>query len=159
MAYQLIWTANGIPATPEVYFNVSFPATTSTYITLIVSSPASTNNTTETLENVCFFLDGVDAGLIQSWTTLSSTQTTLNGGAQISFDSGNTWTTFNSSNGLKSDNSTWIPLPGTAISSIAQNGVLAPYDSGTILLRLVIPPSFSDYGVLSFLLGVDFDIV
>lgn len=159
MPYKLIWTSNGVPATAEIYFSVSFPATTSTFITLNMSSPASTNNTTETLENVSFFLDGPDATLLQSWTTISGTQTNLNGGVQVSFDSGNTWITFNSLNGLKSDSSTWIELPGLAVSTIAQNGVLAPYDSATILLRLVIPPSFSDYRVLTFLLGVDFDII
>lgn len=159
MAYQLIWTTNGTASTGEVYFSVAFPATTSTLVTLTVSSPASTNNTTETLENVCFYLAGPDATLLQSWTAMSATQTNLNGGVQISFDSGSTWTTFNSTNGLQSDNSTWIPLPGSAISAIAPDGELAPYDTGTMLLRLVIPPSFSDYRVLTFLLGVDFDIV
>ena len=159
MAYKVLWTINGSPATVDQYLSVSFPQSTSGPITLVVTSPAAAAGTMETLNNVKFFLDGPDANLLQSWTTISTTQTILNGGVDISFDTGITWTTFNSSSGLKSNNSTWILLPGSAISPTALDGQLSPYDSGTMLIRVRIPSSFSDYRVLSFLIGTDFDVV
>jgi hypothetical protein len=159
MPYQVIWTLNGVVVPTQAYMSVGFPSLVSGPVTLTVASPAGINNTKEILTNIQFFLDGPDADLLQSWTTINSIKTTLNGGVEISFDGGLTWSRFNATTGLKSNKATWVQLPGAAISEIATDGTLTPNDSGTILLRLVIPPSFSDYRVISFLIGTDFDVV
>lgn len=159
MSYKVIWTVNDVVSTSSTYLDVSYPSTTSKPISLVIASPAANTNTTEILTNVKFYLDGSDATLLESWASISGTESSLNGGVEISFDNGITWTRFSSTIGKKSDTSTWVILPAVAISSLATDGQLMSYDRGKLLLRVIVPPSFSDYRIISFLLGTDFDVV
>jgi hypothetical protein len=156
--FSLQWFQNGTISNNSIYFNVSYPNRTSDVLTVSFQSPANNLGTQEILTGTSLYLDGEAASLLLSWTTISN-KANLNGGLQVSFDLGETWTTFSPTAGNKANKSTWILLPASAIGSLGVAGILNPYDSATISLRVVVPPSFSNYGVLNFNIGVDFDVI
>lgn len=158
MAFNLQWVLNNSPAASDLYFDVTFPNRTSDVLTLSLASPASSTSTQEILTNVSIYLDGPDADLLLSWTHLS-VKDNFNGGLEISQNGGRDWVRFNLTAGNKQDSTTWIILSATSIGALGQDGVLNPYDTATILLRVVVPPSFSDYRILAFNIGVDFDVI
>src|SRR5271166_5163027 len=118
---QLIWSdvSNNILSTAT--FAIGFPGTTSAPYQLQVRSNAADLQTFETLVNCKFFLTGDpnDINTVQGiWPTLGGvTKPELNGGVDISFDFGQTYTRFSLTQGLESNPSTWVPLPSTAVGT------------------------------------------
>ena len=158
MAFQLQWENTTVAITAPVYFDVTYSGRTSDSLELSFSSPAILLGTTEVLSSVKLYLDGPDVDVLNSWTYISS-KVNLNGGVEISFDDGRVWTRFSPTVGNKAMPSTWVTLPGEAIGSLGVDGTLNPFDTATILLRLVVPPGFTDYRILAFYIGVDYDVI
>lgn len=104
------------------------------------------------LKNVRFFLSG-DPDVISTLLSWSP-----DAGAEISFDSGASWIRFGPAKGNPTDPSTWITLAGSAVSSVAPDGQIMPYDIARILMRLATPFNPESFGVAQFYLGVDFDV-
>lgn len=169
MPFELIWSdASGneikgpdLPA-GNYMFPVSFPGTTSASTQIQVRSNSSILLTYETLTNVKFYLTGSAADVTtvqQVWPNVSATQLQLNGGFEISFDFGRTYIRFDSNNGVKASPNTWVQLPAEAIGLQGSDGKLGAFDSATMFIRFVVPPSATQYKVLDIKLGVDFDII
>jgi hypothetical protein len=138
----------------ECRLGVVFPQFLSEPQALLLASGASflPEGYAYTLKNVRFFLSGEAAAVatLLGWAP--------DAGAQISFDSGATWIQFGPTKGNPADSSTWIPLAGSAVSSLAPDGQILPYDVARILIRLQTPLTPESYGLTQFLLGVDFDV-
>jgi len=169
-AFQLVWTdASGNelkgPDLPDgrVWFPVSFPNTTTPVQELYLRSNANIMGTFETLVGVKFFLtgDADDVNTIQNiWPELGgSTRPDLNGGFEISFDFGRTYTRFDSSHGVEGVPSTWIPLPVEAIGNQGAYETLGAFDTAHLLVRYIVPPGASQIQSFDIRLGTDFDII
>jgi len=86
----------------------------------------------------------------------------MNAGVEVSFDNGITWTRFSSSIGNPADSSTWLLLPGSAVAFGAPDGELdatPPTNRATLLIRVKTPANPEAYGLISFSLVPDFDVV
>jgi hypothetical protein len=161
--FQLLWSNSSNSPISSAGFPVGFPGTTSVAQALEVASNALVLKTYESLTGVGFFLvgDTDDINTVQYvWPTIGGTnQPELNGGVDISFDLGQTYTRFDPNNGVQSDSSTWISLPVSAIGSQGTAGTIGAFDTAHFIIRYVIPPSANQYGVLNISLGMGFDIL
>ena len=117
-------------------------------------SSASFLQSPETLLNVRLYLTGQDPGTLN----LLATQWPPAAGLDISFDNGVSWTRFSITAGNANDSTTWIPMPGAAVSSVAPDGQIGPNDVATATLRLTVAPGTTDFGIYLFQIGIDFDV-
>jgi hypothetical protein len=161
--FQLVWSNSfNIPIT-TAGFPVGFPGTTSTANLLEVASNAIAMGTFESLVGVGFFLvgDADDINTVQFvWPTLGGvSQPQLNGGVDISFDSGQTYTRFDPTNGVQANPSTWISLPAIAVGSQGAAETIGAFDIAHFIVRYVIPPGATQFGILNISLGLGFDIL
>jgi hypothetical protein len=161
--FQLIWSNSfNVPIT-AAGFPVSFPGTTSTAQLLEVATNAITLQTYESLVQVGFFLvgDADDINTVQFvWPTLGgATKPQLNGGVDISFDSGQTYTRFDPTHGVQSNPSTWIPLPAISVGAQGTDETIGAFDISHFIVRYVIPPGATQFGILNISLGLGFDIL
>lgn len=169
MPFQVFWTdasGNEIKGpdnpTGTYMFPVVFPGTSSLATQIQMRTNARDLQSYETVQNVSFYLSGnaTDVNTVQNvWPVISSSQSQLNGGFDISFDFGRTYIRFNNTTGVLGDPSSWILLPAEAIGSQGVDGQLGAFDSATMIIRLVIPPSATEYKILNIELGVDFDVI
>jgi len=172
MPFFLIWNKNiellrGMEGEDwvdgQLTFPISFPGTTLDGQQLTLRTSAAASSTFETLTNVGFYLTGEDAPIVQgAWPYLgenySPKRPDLNGGFEISFDDGHSWTRFTNNAGLKTDRDSWIPLAQEAVGSAGIAGRLGPYDVANLVVRYVIPPSITLSKVLDVQLTVGFEI-
>lgn len=163
MPFQLIWSDVSNNVLTSSFFPVSFPGTSSPPLQLQVRSNAIDLGTFETLTGVKFYLTGnaSDINIVQNiWTTLgSSTRPELNGGVDISFDFGTTFTRFDINNGVQSNPSTWISLPAEAVGQQGSDNTLGPFDTAHLLIRIVVPPGATQFKKLDIKLALGFDII
>ncbi len=161
--FQLIWTDESNNVLTEQAFPIGFPGTTSVPEQLQVHTNAATLQTYETLTGVKFFLtgDADDLNIIQNiWPSLGgSTRPELNGGLDISFDFGQTYTRFDSTHGLETDPSSWIPLPAEAVGAQGTDETLDAFSTAHFILRYVIPPGATQFEKFDIRLALDFDII
>lgn len=114
--------------------------------------------TAETLVNVRLYLSMPEAAsqvLLDEWPLAGA-------GVEISFDQGVSWTRFSRTCGYEGDPSTWIPLPGRAVCETANDGELgpfAPYNRATLQLRVRTPKNTAAYGIYTFSLVPDCDVL
>lgn len=170
-SFYLIWQYNdqvlrgqedGSWVDGALTFPVTFPGRFSEAKKVTLRSSARDSNTLETLTNVKLFLtgDADDLQIVQSiWPAMDADRPELNGGLEISFDEGRTYTRFSSAVGLQSNSGTWITLPASAIGLNGTDGKLGPFDQAHMLLRYKIPPGADQYRVFDVRLGVSFDVV
>ena len=172
MPFYLVWGQNSAQlkgydgqqwVEGQLAFPVSFPGDTTDPQFITLQSSAAKNQTFETLIGVGFYLIGADAPMVQTqWPYLgngySPARPSLNGGFEISFDGGQSWTRFTTSVGWQQNRSTWIPLPQIAIGSVGLAGQLSPYDVAHLAVRYVLPPNLSLNKVLDVQLAVGFEI-
>jgi hypothetical protein len=171
MSFYLVWkegttTLKGFSSTwldnPTV-FPINFPGYTTPAKTLTLASSAKDNASFETLQSVKLYLTGdpTDIQTVQIiWPTLGGTsKPQLNGGLEISFDFGRTYTRFDSTHGLESNSTTWLTLPKSAIGLSGLDGTLGPFDQAQIMTRYVIPPGATTFKVFDIRLAIDCDIV
>lgn len=163
--FYLIWKESGTLVRDNSTlgtsrFGISFPGTSSKAKMVTLCSSSIPIGEFRTLKNVKLYIDGIDAKTIQTiWPIFGgSKRPDLSGGLDISFDGGNTYTRFSSSVGLKSDPSTWLDIPAQAMGMQGVDGQIGPFDTATIYLKLVIPPSINTQ-VYQVNLEVDFDII
>jgi hypothetical protein len=170
--FYLIWQQNGQLlrgyqngewVEGQLTFPIAFPGVTTDPQIITLQTSAAANQTYETLVDVGFYLVGSDVAMVQGqWPYLGDTytppQAQLNGGFEISFDGGNTWTLFTNTAGVANQPSTWIPLVATAIGSNGVNGQLGAFDVATLNVRYVIPPQVNLTKVLDVQLAAGFDI-
>ena len=161
--FQIIWSDEFNNILTSDSFGICFPATTSQAQQIQMASNSLALQTFETLINVSFFLTGDtnDVNTVQNiWPTIAdSSNAQLNGGAEISFDSGQTFIRFDATHGNKSKPATWIPLPAEAIGFGAVDQTLGSFDKAHIIYRYVIPPGASQFGKLNVVLSAGFDII
>jgi hypothetical protein len=175
-SFYLIWeqpdiTLRGYAATTGwvdggLSFPVCFPQRYSEAKIVTLRSSARDSGTLETLKSVKFYLTGNATDLIQvqeTWpyygSSFSPNRVELNGGFEISFDEGRTYTRFSKTAGYASDPSTWISLPASAVGLNGIAGQLGPYDRARIYMRYRVPQQATNYKLLDVRLAVDFDIV
>lgn len=161
--FQLIWSDYSGNQLSQAGFPVGFPGTVSIAQQIKVTSNAIQLQTFETLVGVKFFLtgDANDINTVQNiWPTLGGlNEPELNGGFDVSFDFGSTYIRFDSTHGLQSDPSTWISLPAEAVGLQGVDETLGAFDTAYLIIRYVIPPQATQFGVLNVNLGMDFDII
>jgi hypothetical protein len=161
--FQLIWLDGSGNVLPAAVFPIAFPGTTSPPQLIQLRSNAAVLQTYETLVGVSFFLvgDTDDINTVQNlWPTLGGvSQSGLNGGYDISFDSGRTFIRFDPTHGVQGNQSSWIELPAEAIGSQGTVGVLGAFDTAHLIVRVVVPPGATQYQSFAIQLGVDFDII
>lgn len=161
--FSLVWTNSSDAVISEAGFPVAFPGTASIAHQLQLASNAFQLQTFETLTGVGFFITGdeADVNIVQNvWPVLGgTTKPQLNGGLDISFDRGQTYTRFDSTHGVQRDSSTWISLPITSVGSQGIAATLGPFDTSHFIVRYIIPPGAVNYGVLNISLGIGFDVI
>lgn len=161
--FQLVWSDVSNNVLNGASFPIGFPGTTSVPQQLQVKSNAAALQTFETLTNVKLFLtgDADDINIVQNiWPTLGgNTRPELNGGVEISFDFGRTYTRFDATHGAEADISTWIQLPVEAVGSAGAAQTLGAFDVAHLILRYVIPPGATQFEKLNISLALDFDII
>jgi hypothetical protein len=167
--FYLIWQYNdavirgqqdGSWVDGELTFPVSFPGEYSSALRVTLRSSARDTGTFETLQGLKLYLQGSDAAVVQQqWPVISADRPELNGGFEISFDNGRTYTRFDATHGLESNVSTWLTVPASAIGLDGQNGILGPFDQAHFLVRYRIPPTATLFGKLDIRLAAGFDIV
>lgn len=161
--FQLIWSDVSNNVLTSTWFPIAFPATTSKPQQLQVKSNASALLTFETLTGVKLFLTGDldDVNTVQNiWTSFGDVnKPELNGGVEISFDFGRTYTRFDSTHGLESDPSTWIALPVESVGTQGAAETIGAFDSAHFVVRYIIPPGATQYKKLDVRLALDFDII
>jgi len=147
---------------------VLFPAQYSEVFTIVLRNPAtdyrlaaqlsgaSVSGNVQTYANIRLYLTGDSAAEVQTvWPA-------LDGGYEISFNQGLTWIRFDTTHGLESDPSTWIPLPGCAVADGAPDGQLGPFpplNQATLQVRVKVPFNVSQFGLYKLSLGIDLDIL
>jgi hypothetical protein len=177
--FFLIWKVNNVQYTGEValgsdaelqvqdyYFPISFPGQILGPITVTLQSCSSYYGIPDNLTNVRFFLDGDPNTLSvirDLWPALGNSyapaRPDVAGGMDISLDQGQTWTRITTTVGNKDIPSTWIPMPATAVGYGATAGQIGPFDTATILCRLVIPTNAQESQLFDINLAIDPDIV
>lgn len=112
----------------------------------------------EKMVNVRLYLDSETEStvqaLVQEWPQVGA-------GVELSFDHGVSWRRISASWGNPLDESTWIPLPATALAPGGVAGELLPsppHHRASLLLR-VKTPSAPSWGLLRFELAVDCDVL
>ena len=152
-------------------FPVSFPGVTTSAQTITMTSSSRNLGTYETFNNVRFYLDGDSdqLAIIQEvWPYYGANPSNpngvhpspeLDGGFQISFDSGQTFIRFDREHGYKADPTTWITLPETALGTGGVAGVLGAFDIAQMTVQYCIPPQADQLQIISVNLMVDFDVV
>lgn len=161
--FQIIWLDGSGNPLPAAVFPIAFPGTTTPPQLVQMRSNAANLQTYETLEGVSFFLAGDpdDLNTVQNiWPTMgNASQSGLNGGYEISFDSGRTFVRFDATHGVRANQSTWISLPAEAIGSQGIDGVLGAFDTAHLIVRAVVPPGAIQFQSFSIQLGAGFDVV
>jgi hypothetical protein len=161
--FQIIWSDEFNNVLTSESFAICFPGVTSQAKNIQVTTNATTLQTFETLVDVAFFLTGDtnDINTVQNiWPTLGgSSNLQFNGGIDISFDGGQTFTRFDSTHGVKATPSTWIPLPSEAIGLGAIDQTLGAFDTAHFIVRYIIPPGATQFGKLNISLSLGFDII
>ena len=185
MKFHLNWSQNGnvVRGFDTAWHNgllhvpLGFPGQITQPQEILLTTSAQSDQTYESLKQVSFYLTGNPDDIAEVQTVwpyaggLAPDNThlrpDLDGGLELSFDSGRTWTRFAylASNadggnlGWESDPSTWLELPAESVGLGGADGVLEPFDTATLLLRLVVPPSAVNYHVYRIALGVGCDII
>lgn len=161
--FQLVWSDVSNNILTAQWFPIGFPATVSVPEQLQVRSNATALQTFETLTGVKFFLTGdpTDVDTVQNiWPSLGgSNKPELNGGLDISFDFGRTYTRFDSTHGVENSPSTWIALPVEAVGTQGTEQTLGAFDTAHLILRYTIPPGAVQFKLLDIRLALDFDII
>lgn len=161
--FQLVWTDVSNNVMTQSWFPIGFPGTSSKPQQLQLRSNAAALQTFETLIGVKFFLTGDidDLNIVQNiWPTLGgASRPELNGGVEISFDFGRTFTRFDAITGVEGDSSTWVSLPVEAVGSAGATETLGAFDTAHLIVRYVIPPGADQYQVFDIRLALDFDII
>lgn len=176
-AFYLIWEQNGSllqgvdPSSKKwtagsLVYPVSFPGSLSIPQVATLRSSARATNTLETLSGVKLYLTGntSDLSIVQGqWPYLGNSFTPsrpeLNGGMEISFDGGRSYTRFSNEVGLEATSATWITLPAVSVGLNGIAGQLGPFDQAHFLLRFNIPQGATLYKVPDVRLAADFDII
>lgn len=161
--FQIVWSDVSNNILTQQWFPIGFPGTVSPPQQLQVRSNAADLQTFETLTGVKFYLTGDpdDVNAVQNiWPTLGgANKPELNGGFEISFDFGRTYTRFNQETGLQSDPSTWIPMPVEAVGTQGSAETLGAFDTAHLIVRYIIPPGAVQFQKLDIRLALDFDII
>jgi hypothetical protein len=116
----------------DLVLGIAYPNLVTAPIEVFLRSSAALSGSPEILNNVRFFLTGPASDvsrLLNDWPSTGN-------GLEISFDGGTTWARFGLGVGNPNDPTTWIPLPGIAVSSVAPDGQIAPMDTAHFHLRL-----------------------
>lgn len=168
MSIFLGWQSTGViiqgEVTPEglISFPVITPGVATAPLSLLFYLDPESTTPVNTLENIKIYLGGdvASVNIIQNiWPALGgSAREDLNGGLEISFDQGNSYTRFNSTVGLASNPASWIILPAGATSFSEIDGVMSNSDAAGILIHLIVPPGATQYQKLSFQIQVDCDV-
>ena len=140
-------------------FEVTTPGTLTEPITLVFYTDGDIP--VSNLINIKLYLNGDPTSLdilTNQWPYIQLDRPDLNGGLEISTDQGRTFTRFNQTYGYLSNPTTWITLPATATAYSTEDGVLSSIDTGTIQLRLVIPPGATQFMKFNFNIEVDCDV-
>ena len=145
-------------------FPITFPGRITEALPLRLRSSAWDIQSLQILTNVRLYLTGAGVPIVQElWPTYGDAYTParpeLNGGFELSFDSGRTWTRFSKTVGHQDDPATWVVVPACAIGLDGQDGVLGPFDQARLLARYVIPPQADQFQVFDIRLAVDVDII
>lgn len=156
--------ANGF--TPgQLVFPVAFPGQFSDPLSVFLSTTAMQSQTFETLKNVQLYLEGDDEDIEvvqQNWPYLglgySPRRKDLEGGLEISFDGGRSYTRFSVDQGYRSDPNSWITVPAVSIGYGASDGVLTAFDRASFLVRMVVPPHAKDTRLFNLRLEVSCDV-
>lgn len=149
------YDSNGALQSQSCFHGVLHPGQTSTVKQIWLQSTCGIRQSLEIFRNVKLYLQPP----ADSKTLLLSTWPALNGGVDISFDRGVTWTTFSETAGNPDDATTWLPLPAGAIGLSAQAGTLTPNDTAVLYLRVRMPQQAnSDLVRYRFSLAVDFEV-
>lgn len=112
----------------------------------------------EKMVSLRLYLDGDDATiatLIDAWPQQGA-------GIELSFDHGVSWKAISPLWGNPRDESTWIPLPVSALATGGVAGELGPFpphNRATLQLRVKTPLNPSSFGLLRFQLAVDCDVL
>lgn len=161
--FQLLWTDEFNNPIAQGIVPISFPATSTPALQLQVATNAAALGTFEKLTNVSFFITGTasDVNTVQNiWTTLGgTTNSQVNGGLDISFDFGQTFTRFDATHGVEAKPATWIPLPVEAVGAQGAAGTIGAFDIAHFIVRYVIPPGAIQFGKLDIRLSLGFDII
>ena len=123
-------------------------------IEVFLRSSAALSGSQEILNHVRIYLTGEDEDvtrLLDEWPAAGN-------GLEVSFDNGISWTRFNRAAGNPADPTTWIPLPGVAISSVAADGQLGPMDTAHLYLRLNVG-TVPDAIFSRIQIGIDCDVL
>jgi hypothetical protein len=173
---DLIWKLNGNTLKDgtinnPLVFPVVFPATVGTSQTIAMTSSATIDGTFSTLENVKLYLQGdpdqIDT-LLNVWTNYGTNSVPqrpdLNGGIEISFDNGSTFTRLGSAPdgtriGFPDEQTTWITLPASCIVPGALAGTLGPVDIAMFSVRYIVPPLADQFQIFNVRIEVSFDVV
>lgn len=145
-------------------FPITFPGRVAEAVPLLLGSSARDSHTFETLTNVRFYLTGTDVPTVQGlWPSVGDAFTParpeLNGGFELSFDQGRSWTRFSPTVGNEAVPATWVPLPAIAVGLNGIDGQLGPFDQAHLLVRYAVPSLIVDFKVFDIQLAVDCDIV
>jgi hypothetical protein len=152
----------------QLTFPVAYPGRYSDTKIITLRSSARDQGTLDVLKTVKLYLVGDATDLYQVmevWPFLSDTKPELNGGFEISFDEGRSYTRLqyvsggSSNAGYKGDASTWITLPAEAIGLNGIAGELGPFDRAKLYVRFKIPPQATNYKLLNVQLAADFDVI
>lgn len=159
MPISLVFDRFGMPGFP-----ITFPGRSTEALPLGLRSSARETQTFETLTSVRLYLAGADVPIVQElWPSYgdahSPARPELNGGFELSFDGGRSWTRFSKTVGYAPDPSTWVLLPACALGLDGQDGILKPFDRAHLLARYVVPPQADQYRVFDIRLMVDVDVV
>ena len=123
-------------------------------IEVFLRSNAAMIDSQEILNHVRIYLAGAAADLtrlLEEWPATGN-------GLEVSFDGGRSWTRFSTVAGNPADPSTWIPLPGVAISSVAADGQIGPMDTARLHLRLNVG-AVPDAIFSRIRIGIDCDVL
>ena len=148
----------------SLVFPITFPGRTSAAVPITLQSSARDTRTFETLQNIRLYLTGTDVSLVQeTWPyygdTCTPSRPELNGGFEVSFDHGRSWTRFSKTVGYEPDPSTWVSIPTTAVGLSGLTGQLGPFDQAHLLVRYTVPQQTTVFKVLDIQLAADFDVV
>lgn len=150
----LIGEVNMVFQENEAVDGISFPANSTTPISLMMSSSASDLHTTDTFRNTRLYLAGDPAEIA----IVQTVWPPLGGGFYISFDGGKIYNQFNTTYGYGPDPNTWVLVPASCIGLTATNGILGPLDSASFVVQYIIPEQATQYQIYDIQLTADFDI-
>jgi hypothetical protein len=173
---NLIWQQNttilksGAVSNPLV-LPVTFPAMTGPTQKLALSTSAVADGTFASLVNLQLYLQGDPDQLntlLNVWPNYGSgttpQQPELNGGIEISFDGGYSFTRLGAlpdgtNLGFADDPTTWITVPASCIVPGTVDGVLGPFDLAMLSIRYIVPPLADQFQIFNVRLEAAFDVV